>query len=139
DAKTADWPPQRDGRAAGGGAPRLSAVSGYLGSEARTPIASPAATERWRESPSSGDTNFGPQLGTSLGIDTLDSRISNVVYRNGSLWATQTVFLPWDGTTRSAVQWWQIAPDGTVIGRGRLDDPNGGTFYALPSIAVNQD
>ncbi|HMC23229.1 MAG TPA: PKD domain-containing protein [Thermoanaerobaculia bacterium] len=130
---------QWNGLADGGGVLRLYAVSGDLGSESLTPIAFPAATERWRESPSSGDTNFGPQLGTSLGIDTLDSRISNVVYRNGSLWATQTVFLPWDGTTRSAVQWWQIAPDGTVIGRGRLDDPNGGTFYALPSIAVNQD
>jgi hypothetical protein len=31
------------------------------------------------------------------------------VYRNGSLWTAQTIFLPASGTpNRCSVQWWQI-------------------------------
>jgi hypothetical protein len=73
-----------------------------------------------------------------------DSRIQNVIYRNGSLWATHTVFLPADGlvgssASRSAVQWWEISPTAFTVNQfGRLDDGTGVTFYAFPSIGVNQ-
>jgi uncharacterized repeat protein (TIGR01451 family) len=46
--------------------------------------------------------------------------------------------LPAGTATRSAVQWWQINPNGTIQQRGRIDDPSGQIFYAYPSIAVNQ-
>ena len=41
--------------------------------------------------------------------------------------------------TRSAIQWWQLTTDGSVVSRGRLDDPSGGTFYAFPSVAPNRN
>jgi hypothetical protein len=89
----------------------------------------------------SGTTDFAPQLSTTLKVQNNDARIQNVVYRNGSLWCVQTLFLP-AGTspTRSAIQWWQINPaNNSIQQRGRIDDPTGNTFYAFPSIAVNKD
>ena len=66
--------------------------------------------------PANANINFAPQSGTSVKVMNNDGRIQNVVYRNGSLWATHTVFYPTGGTpTRSAVQWWQINPNGTPI------------------------
>src|SRR6266542_3800409 len=77
--------------------------------------------------------NFAPQLGVTNGIDNNDARIQSVVYRNGFLWFTHTIFLP-GGTsaaTRSAVQWWQVNPlDWSIVQRGLIDDPDGVTFYA---------
>jgi hypothetical protein len=50
------------------------------------------------------------------------------------------LFLPAGGApTRSAIQWWQLTTDGSVVSRGRLDDPSGGTFYAFPSVAPNRN
>jgi uncharacterized repeat protein (TIGR01451 family) len=83
-----------------------------------------------------GNTNFAPQLGSPSRIFIGDARIQNVVYRNGLLWTAHHVFLPTNGPTRSAVQWWCATPGGTVFQHGRVDD--GSRFYAYPSIAVNQ-
>jgi hypothetical protein len=60
------------------------------------------------------------------------------VYRNGTIWAAHAIFLPPDAPTRTAIQWWQLAPDGGVVQRGRLDDASGVLFYGFPSIAVNR-
>src|SRR5205085_6088938 len=50
----------------------------------------------------------------------------------------QTIFLPAGGSpTRSAIQWWQLSPSGSIQQRGRLDDPSGNIYYSYPSIAVN--
>lgn len=85
--------------------------------------------------------NVAPQLGTSNKIDAGDARMESVVYRNGSVWAAHTIFLPADAPTRSAVQWLQIDPaTGNVLQGGRIDDNDGISpqkFYAFPSIAVN--
>lgn len=87
-----------------------------------------------------GGNDFAPQLGTAQRIQTNDARVQNVVYRNGSLWCAQTIFLPNSATpTRSAVQWWELAPTGTIKQRGRIDDSTGQKFYAFPSIAVNKN
>jgi hypothetical protein len=89
--------------------------------------------------PANANINFAPQSGTSVKVMNNDGRIQNVVYRNGSLWATHTVFYPTGGTpTRSAVQWWQINPNGTPIQVGKKDDQAGLVYYAFPSIAVNK-
>ena len=86
------------------------------------------------------------QLGSTRKIAGNDSRIQDVVYRNGSLWTTHHVFLPAGVPTRSSVQWWQITPTpagpavptgGTVNQFGRVDDPTGFFFREFPSIAVN--
>jgi PKD-like domain len=83
-----------------------------------------------------------PQSGIANKISTNDSRVQMVIYRNGSLWVTHTVFLPTAAPTRSAVQWWQIDPTsisntGCVQQVGRVDDATGVNFFAFPSIAVN--
>jgi len=85
----------------------------------------------------------GPQLGGGFfGIDLGDSRIQNVVYRNGSLWCTHNIYLPneffFTVPFHSAVQWWQLEPDGDILQTGRIEDETGNTSYAYPSIAVNR-
>jgi len=75
-----------------------------------------------------------PQYGDSRGIDTSDSRILNVVYRNGSLWATHNVAV----NGKVEVAWYRINPDfNTVVAQGRISDPSRWFYY--PSIAVNRD
>jgi hypothetical protein len=119
---------------------RLYQLSGDVGAEALTPLGFPAAPA-WSES-AAGMADFAPQ-GPSCGankIQTNDSRIQNVVQRNGRLWATHTVFYPAGGTpTRASVQWWQVATDATVLQTGLVDEPGNTRFYAFPSIAVNKD
>ena len=116
---------------------RLSRITGTVGAEMLNASAatffSVAAT--WEDFPPV--ENFAPQLGTSSKIDNNDARVQDLVYRNGTLWATHTVFLPTGVPTRSAVQWWQITPAGSVTQRARIDDPSGTLFFAFPSIAVN--
>lgn len=127
----------------GAGELRMSQIAGPVGSETLTDgIAYPSAAVEWQDT--APVTNFAPQLGSSEGIDTDDDRILDCVYRNGSLWAAHTVFLPASGTVaRSAAQWWQIDTAAGDLGRvlqfGRIDDPTGAIFYAYPSIAVNSN
>ena len=83
-------------------------------------------------------TNFAPQLGSTEKIYIGDARIQNVVFRNSTLWCAHHVFLPVNDPTRSAVQWFNLTPGGTVLQRGRVDDATGVKFFAYPSIAVNQ-
>jgi hypothetical protein len=76
-----------------------------------------------------------PQLGDANTIDTSDTRLLNVVYRNGSLWAVHTVQGP---TAKTEVAWYRISPGaGAVLSQGRISDP--ARWYYYPSIAVNKD
>jgi outer membrane protein assembly factor BamB len=119
---------------------RIYELSGNVGSETLTPLGFPSAPA-WSES-AAGRVDFAPQ-GPSCGgakIQTNDSRIQNVVQRDGELWATHTVFYPAGGTpTRASVQWWQVQTDATVVQRGLVDDAGNARFYAFPSIAVNKN
>jgi Tol biopolymer transport system component len=81
-------------------------------------------------------------------IDSRDSRIMNMVYRNGSVYFCQTVGLPAGSTPetiqRTAVQWVQANASGTYQQGGRVEDPtatqtNGGNWYAYPSLSVNRE
>jgi hypothetical protein len=49
------------------------------------------------------DANFAPQLGSANKFYLGDSSMLSVVYRNGAVWATHTVFLPAGAPTRSAI------------------------------------
>jgi hypothetical protein len=102
---------------------RVSQITGAVGSEILTlGVAFPTSPDAWRfKLPK----NSAPQLGSATGITTNDDRIQNVIYRNNALWAAHTIFLPFNNATRSAVQWWQFSPTGTVLQRGRVDDPGG--------------
>ena len=120
-----------------GGSLALHSISGPVGSEVLTKnIAFPTTTSTWS---SSAAADLGPQAGTSNKIDLGDARMLGTFYRNGSIWAAHTVFLPASSPTRAAAQWWQISPSGSVLQRGRIDDSSGVNSYAYPSIAVNKD
>jgi hypothetical protein len=116
---------------------RLWQITGAVGSETLSVVGFPTGSA-WVWSPATLD--FAPQLGSAHKIATNDSRMQDVVYRNGQLWAAQTIFLPAGGSpTRASVQWWEITTGAAVTQQGRLDDGSGATFYAFPSIAVNKD
>jgi hypothetical protein len=86
---------------------------------------------------STDSTPGAPQLGlgTDNNIDTSDTRVLNVVYRNGSVWATHHVVGP---SGKVEVAWYRINPGtGTLESEGRVTDPNRWFYY--PSIAVNKD
>ncbi len=122
---------------------RVSTITGAVGSEVLTTgVAFPAVATGWQDYV--GITNFAPQLGSTSGIDTDDSRIGNCVYRNGFLWGAQTAYLPRSGAaTRSAAQWWQINTAsgslGVVQQFGRRDDALAQFDYAYPTLDVNAD
>jgi hypothetical protein len=85
-----------------------------------------------------GVWNIAPQTNSAVKIMNNDARIQQVVYRNGSVWVTHTIFLPSVNPTHSAVQWWQLATNGLVRQVGRIEDESAVDFYAFPSIAVNR-
>jgi hypothetical protein len=116
----------------------LDTITGPVGSETLTPQAvTVTMPDTW--SPYPPTSNFAPQSEISVGIETDSNTIGSLVYRNGSLWAAQTVYLPVDLPTRSSIQWWQITPSATVQQFGRIDDPNSQLFYAYPSLGVNKN
>jgi hypothetical protein len=121
---------------------RVSTITGAVGAEVLTVgVAFPKGANAWQDTAAE---NFAPQLGSSARIDTDDDRIENCVYRNGSVWAAQTVFFPATGTpTRASAQWWQIDTAGGSVGvvqqLGKRDDPSGAFDYAYPTLDVNAD
>ncbi|HYY56612.1 MAG TPA: proprotein convertase P-domain-containing protein, partial [Pyrinomonadaceae bacterium] len=131
-----DW----NGNSAGKGTLRISTITGTVTAPVLTKgTAFPNTLNPWSELPPGG-ADFAPQLGSTAKIQTNDSRILKTVYRNGSLWCSHTVFLPAGATpTRSAAQWWQLSPTGTVQQRGRIEDPTGVKFYGYPTLAVNKN
>jgi len=88
--------------------------------------------------------DFAPQKDGSndhLISTQADSRIQSLVFRNGSLWAAQTIFLGLTNglPSRSSIQWWEIKPEPLeLVQVGRIDDPTGVNFYGFPSLAVNK-
>jgi uncharacterized repeat protein (TIGR01451 family) len=127
-----------NGDSGGNGLLQMFFVDGAVGAEVLHVGPQISVADPWDDRAPVND--FAPQLGSSQMILMDDSRLSEIVYRNGAIWAAHTIFLPAGGApTRTAIQWWQIGTDGTVLQRGRLDDPTGNLFYGYPSIAVNQN
>ncbi|MGD8897455.1 MAG: hypothetical protein PVJ73_15580, partial [Acidobacteriota bacterium] len=146
-----------NGNSSGLGYLRLYRITGSAGAPVLewfnpSPPRFVVSNDPWEGSaPGSPAVDFAPQaqdpdpsncancLSPPCRIQTNDDRIQNLVMRNGTLWAAQTIFLPAGGApTRSSVQWWQIATDTTVLQRGRVDDSTGARFFGFPSIAVNK-
>ncbi|MFP5245652.1 MAG: hypothetical protein ACLGH0_03075 [Thermoanaerobaculia bacterium] len=89
----------------------------------------------WYGSP---DFNFGVQLGGNP-VDTGDDRVVNAIYQNGKIYASHTAFLPSSGPTYSVAQWWQFTPDELAPNATQFRiGAAGATWYAYPSIAVNE-
>lgn len=110
----------------------LYKVTGSVGSETVQTVASVAAPQTWTQSPQA------PQAGSAQLLDTGEDWLLDAVYRNGSVWATDTV-QPNSGPTRSAVQWWRVSTAGALQDFGRIDDPTGVAYYGMSSIAVNKN
>lgn len=126
-----------NGNSGGKGYLRLYTVTGNVGQESITVGDLISVSTPWGTQARSDGSDFAPQKGSSQKIQTNDSRLRNVLYRNGSLWAAQTVFLPPSAPARAAAQWWQVRPDGSVAQLGRVEDTTNALFYYFPTIGVN--
>jgi len=128
---------------------KLWQLTGAVGSESLNPVTTgsifgPGFVQfpaTWSEAPAS---EFLPQLGIATKIDEGDTRIHTLMYRNGSLWTTHTIFLPANSNTpptptRSSIQWAQLSTAGAIVQSGLIDDPTGAIFYAYPSLGVNRN
>ncbi len=113
-------------------------VTGGYGNEQVENLGLIQFEDTWGDWSNTSGGNFAPQSGTDKKINTVDARLENMIYRNGKLWTVHHVYLPaGNSPTRSAVQWFELALDGTVLQHGRVDDPDGNMFYAFATIAVN--
>jgi alpha-tubulin suppressor-like RCC1 family protein len=130
--------------------PRPVSISGLQiykmsGDSAATASFSPigqASSPSWtsRFSGAQGAPQYDDENRTAIAnaITADDDRIHACQYRNGSLWAAHTIFLPAGSPTISAVQWWQISvPTINVVQRGVIGGPGDNSFRAYPTIAAN--
>ncbi|MCK6445739.1 MAG: hypothetical protein L6Q99_05045 [Planctomycetes bacterium] len=73
-----------------------------------------------------------PALGSTTNLDTLEGRLMNSVYRNGSIWTTHCIAV----SGRAAVRFYQLNPSTmTSQQTGTVSDAS--LHYYMPSIAVN--
>lgn len=125
-----------NGNQGGNGYIRLFKVFGELDEPDFEFIGAVGTPNPWAGS-GSGSGDFLPQLGSAQKINAVDHRMETVIMRNGKLWATHHVFLPANNPQRTAVQWWNITPEGDILQFGRIDDPSNLMSYAFAAIAVN--
>jgi hypothetical protein len=95
-----------NGNFQGNGYMRILSISGNIGSETLNNANSNPVLIRvgstWDDQEPGNGADFAPQLGlASVKVQNNDSRIGNVVYRNGYLWFTHTVFLPAGGESNA--------------------------------------
>ncbi|MFN8166751.1 MAG: hypothetical protein U0X76_11455 [Bacteroidia bacterium] len=126
-----------NGNSGGSGYIRMYTITGAIGSETVTAGSLISTPNPWASSAGGSTLDFAPQSGSAHLINTNDSRMQKVIYRNGSIWGLHTVFLPAATPTRASVQWWQVTTAAAITQRGRIDDATGVNFYAFPSIDVN--
>ncbi len=120
----------------GNGFIRLFKVSGETNTPAFTMVGSIGTPNPWAGN-AGNNGDFLPQIGSSELINSVDHRMENVIFRNNKIWAVHHIFLPANSPQRTAVQWWQLDTEGTILQRGRIDDPTNVMSYAFPTIAVN--
>ena len=97
------------------------------------PLTAPTLTNLGTVSiPSHSSPPDAPALGSSTPLDSVDHRLMNSVYRNGSVWTVHGVSVG----GRSAIRWYEINPLTTsTVQVGTIDDPS--LSYIMGSIAVN--
>ena len=118
---------------------KLYKISGTTAAPTLSSVANPATSTHWKSNGNSGN-DFAPQVGVTNKLQTNDDRINNLCQRNGKLWCAYNAFFPATGTvTRCSAMWWEVDTLGTVNQVGKVDDPTNATFYAFPSIAVNNN
>ena len=125
------------GNSNGSGYLNLWKVSGDIGDESISNMGLIGVPEPWSNWSGAFGGNLAPQLGSEHRINSGDGRIQNTVYRYGKLWCAHHIFLPADGPDHSAIQWWELSTDGTILQRGRIEDTTGFYHFTFPTIAVN--
>lgn len=97
------------------------------------PLTAPTLTDLgFSQIPGFGAPPNAPNMG-GLALDTLDGRLMNAVYRNGSVWTTHAV----SGGGKSVCKWYQINVTGTpsLTQSGIVDDPV--RYLFAPGISAN--
>ena len=119
-------------------------MTGAVGSESMSSVGFPSTSATWWNTSfaysGTAGADFAPQASRAHLIQTNDDRVDQVIFINGKLWFSHTVFLPYSSSanpTRSSVQWWQTDTLANPIQIGLIDDASGANFYAFPSLAVN--
>lgn len=125
------------GNVGGYGYLKLRKVTGDVSDPQIEDIGLSGIPHPWNEWSYFENGDFAPQLGSDEKINTVDARFQNMVFRNNKLWCVHHIYLPAEDPTYSAVQWWELATDGTILQWGREDGGEQGMSYAFASIAVN--
>jgi len=82
--------------------------------------------------PNNSDPPDAPALGSTTPLDTVDSRLMNAVYRNGSIWIAHCINVG----GRAASRWYKInIVNVTLADYGTIQDPV--MYYFFPTIMVN--
>ncbi|MDM8007603.1 MAG: immunoglobulin domain-containing protein [Phycisphaerae bacterium] len=117
-------------------------------------ITGTAAAPAWSALPGSNTTNAGffavqnrfsntllpaAQRDSATGLDGGDSRMCNVVYRNGRIWAVHGGGYPADAPDRNALFWYELQPalPNPIIQSGIIQSGGPNAHYIYPSIGVN--
>ncbi|MCC6409690.1 MAG: hypothetical protein IT453_21225 [Planctomycetes bacterium] len=73
-----------------------------------------------------------PALGSTTNLDTLEGRLMNSIYRNGSIWTTHCISV----SSRAGVRFYQLDP--STMSTQQVGTISSTTLhYYMPSIAVN--
>lgn len=82
--------------------------------------------------PGHGFPPDAPAMGSNTLLDTVDHRLMNAVFRNGSIWAAHAIGL----SGRAACRWYEVDPVAlSLIQSGTISDPS--LYYFFPSITVD--
>lgn len=79
------------------------------------------------------------QRDASTGLDAGDTRMCNVVYRNGRIWAVHGGGYPADAPDRNALYWYELQPSlpNPIVQSGIIQSGGPDAHYIYPSIAVS--
>ncbi len=86
-----------------------------------------------------GIADIGPQLGRSVRINLGDHRIKSVIWRDGRLYAVQTIFLPddQDPADLATIQFVSCTPSSTTVHEAIRFAASSISMYAYPCLAFN--
>jgi hypothetical protein len=134
--------PTHDMPATGSGGPQWLVDSRASGGdkltlfELRNPTSSPRLFSYNIDVPQYGVPPDAEQLDTSGTLETLDARLMNAVYENGSVWTAHSINYDWDddGDASALLRWYELDTDDKSVkqvrGWGR---PDGDYFF--PTVA----
>jgi hypothetical protein len=121
-----------NGNSGGNGYVQVCSISGKAGSPVYKRGAIIGVNSPWSET-----ALDAPQLGVNKKIYTGATKMRTVMVRNGSIWATHTVYLPATTPSHSSTDFWQIrTSDNAVLQYGLIDDPTAALWTSYPSLAV---